>query len=1152
MSKRRSLNISISMLSVILFIIAAVIMFFAVTKVRDVNRNIQRQAEIQSNQRECEAQGRALAAGSDFLTNEVWRFVATGDIGHMNHYWEEIRETKSRDEAINKLRSLSLSDEELELVEMSKNISDELVIGEKWAMRIAVEALDIDINTVPEEVAEVKLTSAELSLPKEEQHRLALGYIFGEEYKRSKTKILDSIDTFQKKLHIRKQAELDEAVNSTYSALKSAQLLNVTMLFILLLSMAAVYIMVTRPFKGYARALKEMEGKGFMPLEETGSKDTVRFAQVFNRIYDDWKKQKDKLEEEQRRFHVAVEDTAVIVYEYIPSADEYKAYGILDGEASRDTVPIERVIPDFMKAHAARAVGEDGVEVLKRIIDDGGGTYEMPFVFNGKSIWGRITATSVYDEDENVVKLIGKITNIESEREKELALEKMRSRDSLTGVYNKEAGIRKVQGYMEKKSCDEICGIMLLDMDDFKELNESEGETFGDAVLLEVADILKSMTGPDDIVTRLGGDEFMLFIKDCPKSRATILGPQIAEAIRNLSPNDNTELIISASIGMCVTEVVDDYSGLYRCAESTLKYVKSHIKGRAACYLDTSNEIGMMLTQAYPDRHTLTKIDRTVDTKENLVSFALDLLGKAKNLNDALFLLLSRMGKLYDLDRVSIIEVDSEYMICRITQQWTKNPADNQIGEIYYISEKELRSAAASYDLEGLSTEYLVESLKGIGSILHSAIWNRGIYEGVMSFERKEKDYVWTAEERQVLSELIKIISSFTLKARSDAVSQAKTEFLSRMSHEIRTPMNAITGMTSIAKSSLKNPKKTLDCLNKIEAANAYLLDLINDILDMSRIESGKIELNLEAVDLNKQLKELDIIIRQQAEEKGLSFSTENAYTGGNILADSLRLSQVLVNLLGNAVKFTNPGGKVSLKVTVENEYENETELKFCVSDTGIGISEEAQKRIFNAFEQGATNTAASYGGTGLGLAISSRLVQMMGGTLDVKSVLGKGSDFFFTLRFLHTDKECIENDNDGFDLTEVRHSFSGKRILVAEDNELNKEIAEEILVMNGFSVETADNGSKAVSMFESKPPNYYDAILMDIRMPIMDGFEATRRIRTMGKENSRSIPIIAMTANAFDEDMKKSLDSGMNGHLSKPIETEKLLKMLRRCILSK
>lgn len=761
----------------------------------------------------------------------------------------------------------------------------------------------------------------------------------------------------------------------------------------------------------------------------------------------------------------------------------------------------------------------------------------------------RITLSVVnWDEKKNPSFVLGIIEDITNEKKMAVALEEARARDHLTALCTKEVGVALIRSYMQRKPAEQVCALMLLDMDDFARINAEEGKVFADAVLQDVADILREETGKEDVQIRLGGDEFMLFVKDCDKQRATILGPRIAARVKALYGNEERGILVSVSIGMCVTAVVNEYSGLYRCAESSLLYVKENCKGTAACYLDTSNALGAALTKIYTSPHLFNEIEQqAAGYGEDMVDFALELLGKAKNLDDAIFVLLARIGSRYNLDRVSIAEINSEYLSFRYAYQWARDKADLQMGQEFYLSRTQYEDMAKRYDKTGLC-EYAVYAELSMLSCLQAIVWNQGVYAGSLRLEVKKKNHRWSEEQRVMIREITKLIASFVMKARADAISRAKSEFLSRMSHEIRTPMNAISGMTTIAKTVLDDRAKTLDCLNKIENANRYLLRLINDILDMSRIESGKVEVNCERTRVGEQVRRLEGMLASEAAEKGIALSFVNAYEADRpILLDVLRVTQVLVNIIGNAIKFTAPQGSITVTIRPQREEETAVYLQFSVKDTGIGISEESIGNIFNVFEQAGKETVLQYGGTGLGLAISSRLVQLMGGVLEVRSALGKGSEFYFTVpASFSNEAETVEAASCEDEETSAA-SEEKRRILVAEDNELNAEIAVAILEMNGFVVECAEDGEKAAALFGGHRPGYYNAILMDIRMPVMDGLEATRRIRTMGKADSRRIPIIAMTANAFDEDAKESLASGMNGHLTKPIDVRQLLNTLHK-----
>lgn len=532
------------------------------------------------------------------------------------------------------------------------------------------------------------------------------------------------------------------------------------------------------------------------------------------------------------------------------------------------------------------------------------------------------------------------------------------------------------------------------------------------------------------------------------------------------------------------------------------------------------------------------------------------------------------------------------------------------------------------------------------------------------------------AEKNQILR---------TALGAAEAANNAKTEFLSRMSHEIRTPMNAIIGMTAIALSALDNKERISDCLAKIGISARFLLSLINDILDMSRIESGRMSLAHEKFDFEEMINGLNSLFYPQAEEKGLKFNTViEGMTEELYIGDSLRLRQILLNILSNALKFTPEGGRIQFTIRQMSRGDKDAWLRFTVSDTGIGMSKVFQKHLFESFEQENPNISIKYGGTGLGLAICKNLVTLMGGSINVHSIEGVGSEFcvdvklglteesyrrknldllkFRDLKTLIVDDDIVTcehaslimsdlgvqaeyvtsgalavleiekgiremnpydivlvdlkmPDMDGIQTTkairrlvgaetlvvvmtayewkeleaDARHAgvdffitkplfrselvdlfekindfseavyepeaakgevqFAGERILLVEDNELNLEVAASLLEMKGLTIESACNGLQALEKFCSTPVGYYDAVLMDIRMPVMDGLEAARNIRLFDKSDAQTIPIIAMTANAFDEDVEKSHAAGMNAHLAKPIDPEKLFAVLQEFI---
>jgi len=618
-------------------------------------------------------------------------------------------------------------------------------------------------------------------------------------------------------------------------------------------------------------------------------------------------------------------------------------------------------------------------------------------------------------------------------------------------------------------------------------------------------------------------------------------------------------------------------------------------------------------------------------------------------------------------------------------------PVDGTDWLLTYLVRESVISSEISYISEGIVKRSIIQSVITVIAMLgmFTFVFTQTRHNAKLLLDRetaeaevrgKQEELEERIKLQEQLEEQSKLLSEALTEAKQ--ASKAKTAFLSSMSHEIRTPMNAIIGLDNIALNDPETPEKTKEYLRKIGSSADHLLYLINDILDMSRIESGRMILKNEEFSFPEMLQAVNIMFSGQASDKGLDYhcriigEVDNYYIG-----DNMKLRQVLINILGNAVKFTPAGGSVSLQVEPKAQYNGKVTLCFTIADTGIGISEEYLPHIFETFSQEDSSTTNRYGSSGLGLAITKRIVEMMNGDIRVESEKGKGSVFTVTITLTNSDRKETDNTDDirpadmsvliadddpiaceharlvlekagiaseiaasgqeAIEMVQLRHArrepynlilvdwkmpemdgvettrrirsiignesaiiiltayrwddvleeavqagvdsfipkplfaadvieefksalkrkagtaaqrthkadLTGRRVLLAEDMEINAEIIAMLLQSRNMEIDIAENGRIAVEKFSGHEPGYYDAVLMDMRMPEMDGLEATLHIRAMDREDARSIPIIALTANAFDEDVQRSLQAGLNAHLSKPVQPEVLFETLENLI---
>ncbi|MDR1443458.1 MAG: response regulator [Treponema sp.] len=522
-------------------------------------------------------------------------------------------------------------------------------------------------------------------------------------------------------------------------------------------------------------------------------------------------------------------------------------------------------------------------------------------------------------------------------------------------------------------------------------------------------------------------------------------------------------------------------------------------------------------------------------------------------------------GEFLGITRIVIRIVEGNSDLNRTAYIWTSSndvvtsPTREEFNDIIYGFPRERLpgDSIPSIYCNDVSQDsrYAPMTLVGTKAFIMAPLYVDGKFWAVLAIEECLRPRYWTKSDRQLVNTVSSIIAGETIRAQREKernialeeakkASRAKTDFLANMSHEMRTPMNAIIGMTAVGRAAPDIEKKEYS-LEKIAEAGSHLLGVINDVLDMSKIEANKFELDSTNFSFEKMLKKTAGVINFKVEEKRQHFTLSIAEDiPGCLYGDEQRLSQVITNLLSNAVKFTPDRGNITLEALLEQpdgEGGPEYLVRVRVADTGIGISAEQHARLFSSFTQADSSTSRKYGGTGLGLAISRQIVEMMGGKIWVESEPGKGSVFSFIVPL----KKGTEAAAEGSAGKPEDHDFTGFRILLAEDVEINREIVLALLEPTGVSVECAENGGMAVRIFNASP-GAFDIIFMDIQMPEMDGYEASRTIRASPAPNAKTIPIIAMTANVFKEDVEKCLNAGMNDHVGKPLDFEGLINLLK------
>ena len=910
-----------------------------------------------------------------------------------------------------------------------------------------------------------------------------------------------------------------------------------------LMAVILVYFLVQYATEPVYHLVESVRGgvKGIHGFQESGIQELDELHKVIENLTDTQMQTENQLLEEKERYRIAVESSQDAFFTY---KCKEKLLEIVNSKGN-DGVWDCGKHPEFLDNDSIHPADK---AKLVNAVKSSDGVLDVDFRLqhaNGEFQWVNLSGSITFDENKERSRVVGCIHNVHQHKLLEQAQKRKQIYDSITSFYRLGSGLEVVETLCR----DDPEGVLvLLEIQQFSKIDERYGLIFGDIILEQFAGLLAKRFQEDGlnggIYIRAGADQMLVWLPVCTT------GP-IVRSVQGLEKEfgaltDEKHLSLSLKCGIAVTGSRNSLSEALEQTKTALTAAR-HGKQEIMFYEELSTvEKACAVDVAFAEVASLERLKEMT-----LSSIALNLFDRDGDTSVVLDILALKLQEKYHLTDIVITHFNGEYMVNNLLYCWkTWEKKDGWDGMVH-CSEKQYQHFVETQEMQQLLTsgesirkEPLIQPFASGRNDIVFHMTDNGQYSGSIVFQDIDQDVLEKKEECKCLEEISAIIQNRLNLERHDLSAKAKSDFLARMSHEIRTPMNGIIGMTEIALKDGQTEERRIDCLRKIEYSSEYLLGLINDILDMSKIESGKMRLIEEKCNLMEMIQGLRPLLEAKLNENNIQYIADIQLKNHWFMADSLRLNQVLVNLLGNALKYSRPDGHVWLTVRETEEEKGFSNLYFQVRDDGIGIAPEKQQLIFRQFEQADNSENARKQGTGLGLAISRRIVRMMDSDIKLESEPGKGSSFSFNVKLQPVSGEKTTVTSQPEEI-----SFPGKRILVVEDNELNMEIICTILENYGIKTEQAVNGKEAVRRMEESVPGYYDMIFMDIMMPEMDGLEATRTIRNLDREDCKKIPIYAMSANAFDEDVKRSLASGMNGHLSKPVDIQVLEKTLKKVL---
>lgn len=873
-----------------------------------------------------------------------------------------------------------------------------------------------------------------------------------------------------------------------------------------------------------------------------------------------------EMSKNEAKVQLAMEATTDILFEYDIKNDFYASSGSIRGW-TRKNVMIEHFM-EYIKKMQWRA--EDLPKAVERIIqlpEEEGNRFQeeicISFTEGGQEfpVWACFELNIIRDSDGVPETILGKIRDITEQKLDEIKADEAKNYDTLTGMYH-YGSLRKIVRETEGRSKGKTHQIMIINIKNYHEIAQSYGELYRDFVIMNTAEVIKKNVQGEGILTsRLSEEVFLVYIEDCDKVDSRKIRQDLNAGLRGIYVGENKINKLAYDFGYYLGE--EHIDELFKVA---LRYVNTN---DTLDHPESNKDTEVKGTDLLMVSNGQTFHDISDKKKEEIgrvfVKNISKLLTGTKDSRSAIQMSLAHAGKFFDLDGIRVYEFSD----CkeRIVTEFAWAVSEEVANECDFMV---LEHRVAKFFIENFGRSRVVDNtigafqdffrqfgenpllLMNYSSLIYP-ILSEDECRAVILYDIRRTNYTWSDEQKEHLLNLSKVLGNVILTILTDASIREKHVFLANMSHEVRMPISAIAGVTEIARTELNDPDKMKKCLDTIDESTKSLVNILDDILDLSKMEIGRMKLSDEIFSVEDVLAQVENQAIADARGKEIEFNLDRKFQENLLCGDAKRISQVLTYLIRNAMKHVNPGGKVDVLVEELSNNRDMVTLFFQVKDNSAGMSPEILDKVFIAFEHNDSLHSQKHGDTGLTLSVCYNVVRLMGGELEVKSELGKGSEFFFTLKLEVPPKEnMLQFFTSKSEIEREMVDLKNKTVLVAEDNVVNADIMKHLLEMQGAKVLTANNGARCLELYEQSNDGEIAFILMDVNMPKLNGHETTQMIRTSGRQDAQRIPIIAMSANTFEEDVKESLAAGMDAHLMKPIQLKPLLDEVSKIICQK